>query len=163
MSSFDATHDPRDFPTSQSLKIQRTAVKFLGIDASPADLAPDDVGCAETFCDIQLAAGFKMPLYLSTTDLLNKEFLASKKWIRVGTPREGDAIIAATGEIGAGKNGITHGHVGIVMGYSGGGAIVASNNSYTGTFDENYTFASFVRRYRDKGGYTVYLFRRIAD
>jgi hypothetical protein len=36
-----------------------------------------------------------------------------------------------------------------------------SNSSATGLWTNNYTITSWVARYRDKGGYPIYFFRKI--
>lgn len=136
-------------------KIYQTAFDLLGTDASPKGLASDELGCAETVSDILFDAGCKIPVLVSTTEL--KHFLlVSKDWLRVSESAPGDVIISPTGE--GGKNGISHGHTGIVM----KDGKIASNDSATGLFKENYTLKSWEARYKVKGGYPIYFFR-LAD
>lgn len=137
-------------------KIYLTAKNWLGLDASPKDSAPDELGCAETVSDLLFDAGCIIPIMLSTTELVH--FLnTAKAWKRVYEPQPGDVIISPTGE--GGENGITHGHTGIVMDLPN----VASNDSRTGNFMKNYTLKSWSDRWEKKGGYPIYFFRIQAD
>lgn len=141
-------------PTPKGQKIYETALQCIGIDASPNDLAPDELGCAETVTTILNKAGIQMPVILSTAELF-KYLSAGIQWLEVPKPLPGDVIISPTGM--GGKNGITHGHTGI-MGLDGK---IMSNNSYTGTFEKNYTIQSWKARYQNLGGYPVHIFRKV--
>lgn len=144
----------QNLTTSQGQRIYESAKKFIGTDASPHDIAPDELGCAESVTEILRNAGFKMPVIISTIKL-HQWFKSKTEWLEVDTPIEGDIIISPTGM--GGKNGITNGHVGIVGAFS----VVMSNASSTGTFEPNYTIKSWYNRYSIKGGYPVYYFRRV--
>ncbi len=136
--------------TDKGTTIYQRAVSLLGVDASPNDLAPDELGCAETVSNV---AGIQ-PIIISTSALY--DYLAkSLDWVEVTLPIPGDILISPTGM--GGKNGITHGHTGIV----GRQGIVMSNNSYTGKFEANYTIATWTARYKTKGGYPIYYFRNV--
>ncbi len=136
--------------------IYRTALKFIGLDASPIDGAPDELGCAETVSNILIKAGCDLPVTLSTREL-NRILKNSARWklIPKNEAGIGDVIMAVTGE--GGKNGVTNGHVGIIFPHGS----IASNDSKTGTFIENYTYLSFQTRYEKKGGYPIYIYRRL--
>lgn len=140
--------------TPQGKKIFETAKTLLGTDASPNDLAPDEYGCAETVSDVLIASGFPMPVIISTAELY-KFFVGSGSWLEVPGCLPGDVIISPTGM--GGQNGVLNGHTGIV----GENSVIMSNNSYTGRFETNYTVASWTSRYKIKGGYPVFYFRRI--
>lgn len=132
------------------------AVKCLGTDASPNDVAPDEYGCAETVYDVlqrafPLNVGF--PFTVSTYTLYNA-IRASKQYIKVDQPLEGDIVISPTGY---GNGNLPNGHVGI----KGEKDLIMSNNSNTGKFEENYTLDGWKLRYVDKGGYPMLYFRRI--
>lgn len=147
----------KDYPTEFGQRIYVTAKASLGTDPSYLDLAPDELGCAETVSNVINRAGFAIPIFLSTTDLY-KHLRDSPNWAPVGTPLAGDVVVSPTGYGGA--NGITHGHTGIVM----DNASIASNNSIGpsfGRFTENYTYGSWKNRYAYAGHFPVYLFRRI--
>ena len=137
-------------PTSE--KIYNTALRFIGTDASPKGLANNELACAEAVSNILFEAGCVIPEFVSTTKL-NYFLKTSSKWMKVAEPLRGDVIISPTGE--GGKNGISHGHTGIIM----QGGKVASNDSSTGKLLENYTLQSWKERYEAKGGYHTYLYR----
>lgn len=131
-----------------------TAVKCLGTDASPNDLAPDEVGCAETVNAIHKKAfGFEIGGKLSTYQMYSA-LQKSKYFIKVDQPLEGDIVISPTGY---GNGNLKNGHVGIKGEYDK----IMSNASATGTFEENYTMKSWKERYVDKGGYPMHFFRRV--
>lgn len=131
-----------------------TAVQCLGTDASPNDIAPDEYGCAETVNEIhEKAFGFPIGGDISTYRLY-KALKDSPYFTRTEKALEGDLIISPTGY---GKNDIMPGHVGIV----GELSKVMSNSSKNGLFSENYTLESWSKRWKDKGGYPVWYFRRI--
>lgn len=133
-------------------KIYETAKSWLGRDASPEDSAPDELGCAETVSNILFDAGCVIPIMLSTSQL--RHYLETRgEWKRVQVPGPGDIIISPTGE--GGSNGMKHGHTGIVM-VSG---MIASNDSHTGLFLENYSLSSWRARYEDIGDYPIYFYR----
>jgi len=90
-----------------------TAVKALGTDASPNDVAPDEYACAETVWDI-LAMAFPLnvgfPFTVSTNQLY--KFLKNcSQYIQVDNPLEGDIIISPTGY---GNGVLPNGHTGII-------------------------------------------------
>lgn len=142
----------KNLPTSQGMKIYQTALTYLGKDASPNDLAPDELACAESVSDIINQAGFPMPIILSTKELYN---YLKINWLQITTPLAGDVIISPTGL--GGNNGITNGHTGIV----GLNGVIMSNNSATGNFLQNYTLSTWKARYQDKGGFPILFFRKI--
>jgi hypothetical protein len=139
-----------------------TALYFLGRDASPSDLAPDELGCADSVSAILFRAfGHKCGInYTISTSQMYYQLLSSDKWMMVGTPQRGDIIISPTG-MGDGRimNGrrITNGHVGIV----GDGELIYSNSSANGIFEQNYTVQTWKDRYTTNGGYPVFYFRKI--
>lgn len=138
------------------LKLFAKAASFLGRDASPQDLAPDDLACAETVSDIIHSAFGDFPAngstILSTAVLWQRLANHPKfKYVLDGLP--GDIIVSPTGS-GNGK--LAHGHTGIF-----GDQGIMSNESATGIFKYNYTLASWVARYRAIGGFRIYIFRRV--
>lgn len=143
----------KNLPTLEGIRLHESAKSLLGVDASPSDLAPDELGCAETVSNVINKAGFKMPIILSTRELFNY-FSREDSWAEVINPLAGDVILSPTGF--GGKNGITNGHTGIV----GLNGVVMSNDSPTGKFLENYTLKSWEARYKIKGGYPIYFFRK---
>lgn len=132
------------------------AVKALGTDASPNDVAPDEYGCAETVWDVlSMAFPFNVGFaFTVSTNQMYKRLSNSPLYIRVDQPLEGDIVISPTG-YGNGK--LPNGHVGI----KGEDNKIMSNNSSNGMFEENYTMAGWKARYVTKGGYPMAYFRRV--
>lgn len=133
-----------------------TALSCLGKDASPNDVVPDEVGCAESVSDILIQAFPKLdiPLIVSTNHLYNY-LESSRSFIRIDQPLRGDIIISPTGYSSKYPAPLPNGHVGI---FSDNNQIM-SNNSDTGLFDIHYTLDSWNARYRDIGGYPVIYYR----
>lgn len=135
-------------------KLYTIAVGSLGTDASPADEAPDELGCAETVTELiakvnpMIQWTNRLSTYYMRNDMKN-----GKHFIQVAYAEEGDICISATSS--GGKNGITSGHVGIYMGNDQ----IASNDSRSGLFEINYTLASWRRYFVEKGGYEMLFFR----
>ena len=140
--------------TNNRLRLYNAAVKSLGTDASPNDLAPDEVGCAETVNAVfKSVFGKEIGGGLSTA-LLFKVLKDDKRFMKVDQALPGDIVISPTGY---GNGGLSNGHVGIVAEDEN----IMSNSSATGTFETNYTLKRWVARYRNKGGYPIYFFRVI--
>lgn len=138
--------------------LYQTATSFLGVDASPDDLAPDEYGCAETVDNIVCKAlgafiGNGNSPTLSTSHLYI-ELLFNGNFAASDVPSQGGIIISPTGY---GNGALAHGHVGII----GTGQLVMSNSSFNGKFEVNYTIDSWRARYQIKGGYPVYFFRSL--
>lgn len=139
---------------SNRSRLYIAAVSVLGTDASPNDIAPDELGCAETVNAIHRKAfGYEIGGTVSTSQLY-KALLKHSKFIAVDSPLEGDVIISPTG-YGNGK--LSNGHTGIM----GKDKIIMSNDSATGLFKENFTLDSWRGYYASRGGYPVKIFRRI--
>lgn len=131
------------------------AITHLGTDASPNDLAPDELGCAETVNAIyKKLYGVEIGGGVSTYYLF-KALREHKDFKRVDAPMPGDIAISPTG-YSASKT-VPNGHVGIV-GFNGS---IMSNDSRTGTFEQNFTLDSWKRYYIDRGRYPMQFFRRV--
>jgi hypothetical protein len=132
-----------------------SALQYLGIDASPSDEAPDELGCADSVSKI-LSKAFPKSIKgsISTAELFN-QLNSSSSYSRIKLYLPGDIIISPTGKGKTGK--IPNGHVGIVSEKDR----IMSNSSATGTWEENYTVTSWVKKYREKGGYPIYFFRKL--
>lgn len=132
------------------------ALKYLGTDASPKDLASDNFGCAESVSNViaGLVRGF--PIVTGTWSLYDMLRL-SMRFTKVGEGREplpGDVVVCVTGQ---GRGSVPNGHVGIV-GLEGA---IMSSDSRTGKFESNYTFKTWDDRYVKQGKYPVHIFRLI--
>lgn len=130
------------------------AISCLGMDASPNDIAPDELGCAESVNAIHKKVfGFEIGGEISTNrmyQVLRKSML----FLQIDSPLAGDIIISPTGY---GNGRLSNGHVGIF----GENGIIMSNDSISGSFQENYTLDTWKQRYAMVGGYPIYIFRRI--
>lgn len=140
-------------------KLYETAVACLGTDASPNDAAPDELGCAETVNEIYYKAfgEYIETPGLSTTKLFAAMLDRADKFVRVTEPEAGNIIISPTGFSKIADTPIKNGHVGIF----GKEGKIMSNSSATGKFIENFTIDSWVERYKRKGGYPIYYFKRV--
>lgn len=136
-------------------KLYDTAVSFLGVDASPRDLADDEYSCAESWHEVYKKAfgSYFIPTNRLSTYWLRNAFIKSSFFEKVDNPQDGDTIIATTGM--GGTPAVPNGHVGIV----GLNGIVMSSDSGTGKWLANYTITSFRRRYAEQGKFPVEFFR----
>lgn len=132
------------------------ALAHLGKDASPNDLAPDELGCAESVNDIYkkvFGDYFYKGNQLSTYWMHKALREDTARFKRVFEPKPGTIIISPT-------NAFQTGHVGIC----GENGVIMSNNSFKdsagvkGVFDENYTFASWQRYFGERKKLPVYLY-----
>ena len=130
------------------------ALNALGTDASPNDIVPDELGCAETVNEIHKKA-FGVPIGGDvSTYRMYAALQASPYFKRVKEPLEGDVIISPTGY---GNIRIMTGHVGIV----GELTKIMNNDSITGKFIQKYTLKTWKERWQDKGGYPIHFYRRV--
>lgn len=127
-------------PQTNSDKIYQYAKAHLGMDASPNDLAPSALACAETVSNILFkATGVKVGgvIHTSTTTLyravLNSPSFES---VTEDDAEPGTLVISPTGYSGLGPQ--AHGHTGIVARFG-----ILSNDSESGHLEENYTKESW--------------------
>lgn len=131
--------------------LYHTALEALGTDASPSDIAPDELGCAETVSNIIRGVIPDFPVVTGTWtlwDILRNH----PRFEQTSVPMPSDVIISPTGT----GNGSFPGHAGIV-----GEGVVMSSDSRTGRFEKNYTLEEWMERYQKQGGYPVYFYRKI--
>ena len=137
----------------RTLKLYEVACSALGTDASPENLARPEVACAETVTYLisLVDSNIQWTNRLATFHM-RKDMLRGKNFESVTHPRKGSIVLSATDWD---KNGnINVGHVGIYMGDNQ----IASNNSYTGIFDKNYSLDSWTRYFKDRKGLDVLYF-----
>lgn len=142
---------------TDSDKIYETAKSFLGLDASPGDEAPSALACAETVNYIvQKATGRPVGGETSTAAMWNSLKSDSSRWgaIFASEALPGDIIISPTGSVSGAR--LAHGHVGIVAKFG-----ILSNNSETGTLEENYDIPSWTAYYTNFGGLQTLFYRCI--
>jgi len=136
-------------------RIYNQAIACLGKDMAPIH---NEFGCAEAVNSIvELAMGKPVGGGVSTYRMMEvlKNTPSRFKPISFSEIKLGDIIISPTGY---GSGGLQNGHVGIMS----DSLKIMSNNSRNGLWEENYTWKSWVARYRGVGGYPVYLFRVIS-
>lgn len=141
----------------------KVAQGFVGRDASPSDVAPDEYGCMETIDNIHKAAFgtyidlFRYSVQISTyrgySDLKNSPLF---KEIKEEEALPGDLCIFPSG-YGRSKSPIQNGHILMV----GENKTLYSNDSPTGKFIQNYTFETARQRWVVKGGYPMKFYRRV--
>lgn len=136
-----------------------TAFSFIGKDASPRDLAPDEYGCAETVSSVIQAAfpELRFPTVLSTRELF-AHISNSPSFQQLTEPEPGCIILSVTG---AGNGRVGNGHTGVVgkNAAADGTPWIMSNDSRTGTWEANFTLAGWRRYYEAKGGMPTHFFR----
>lgn len=132
-------------------RIYNFAKTLIGKDASPNNLAPDELACAETVSYILKSLYPTFPIITGTWtlwDYLKK----SKDFTEVLIPKKGDIIISPTGT----GNGKITGHTGFL----GENGVILSNNSSTGKLDNHFTQTTWKGRYQGLGGLPIYYFRK---
>lgn len=152
----------RDLSSQKNYTIYRAAVGFIGKDASPKDLADDEVGCADSVSSVlgfALGENVGIP-YTVSTNLMYQFLKASHDYIQIESAYPGAIIISPSGY---GNGGLSNGHVGIC----GEADKIMSNNSLdkgdwkAGTWQQNYTTESWKARYGTLGGFPIYYFKHI--
>lgn len=135
-------------------KLYQVTLESLGTDASPDNLASSEYACADTVTSLinRVDPSIKWTNKVSTY-YLRRDLKAKSKFKQINIPERGAIIISATGY--GGKNGIKNGHCGIFLDSTN----IASNNSFNGKLEQNYTLASWKNRYVTLGGYEVLYFR----
>lgn len=124
----------------------------LGVDASPRDLAKDEVGCAETVSTLLQKVWPDIPVMTGTYTLFDYLNNPKNGFVRVTVPTPETIILCATGT----GNGSMPGHTGFFM----DDMTIASNDSRTGKFIKNYDFGTWSSRYVQKGGFKIFLYKR---
>src|SRR3990167_7947938 len=121
-------------PLTNIEKLCRVAISYLGKDASPKDLASDELGCAESISNIihEIFSDFQSGIL--GTDSLKYALNKSPHFTQTLSPQKGCIVISP-------RTLTEYGHVGIML--DGGG--IASNNSKTGTFDVNYNWDLWIK------------------
>lgn len=147
-------------------KITRRIVLFeyaklcLGKDMAPVE---DEYGCMEAVANIAKRVGIIIGGGASTY-FANRFFRRSKKFKKIASfkpatgiknIRPGQIVISATGY--GGTKAVPNGHVGIIS----DGKKIMSNNSKNGLWEENYTLASWYKRYVTKGKYPMDIYEVI--
>lgn len=139
--------------------LYEAAVASIGLDMS--DRAPNELGCADSVNNVhEKAFGFEIGGGASTY-LLNEALSGSKRFARVsGSPQAGDVIMSPSG---FSSKGAKNGHVGIVGKNKApdGTLWVMSNDSFKGTWEANFTVASWRDYFGKRLGFPVHIYRLV--
>jgi hypothetical protein len=127
-------------------KLLKLAIASLDTDVSPDDLANDELGCAESLSTLIRKVLPDFPILLSTKDLDMKLFI-DKRFKRVNLPNKGRIIISP-------RTPAKPGHCGLWITNDR----IASNNSYNGLFQGNYTWESWVEEFIYKRKLHIYIY-----
>ena len=144
-------------PMDNTTKLYTEAVKSLGKDASPQDRVEDQLACVDSVEQIHYRALGEYicpPRGEISTLRLYQKIKNDPKWKLIIQPVPGALIISPSGM--SNKN-YKHGHAGIFM----LGNTIASNDSRSGLFIENYTWNSWNHVFRDKFGFPVFMFEHV--
>ena len=126
------------------------ASEARGSDASPRDIADDELGCAESVTNIIKQFLPDFPIITGTWTLWDKMDRDSR-FERVTNPKAGDIIISPTGSL---RNAPFPGHVGIMADDTN----IMANDSATGLWKVFYTIESWSARW-EAVGFPVYFYR----
>ena len=138
---------------SNAGRIYLACLAKLGKDASPRDLAPDSLGCAESVSEIIHTVFPEVPIITGTWTFW--EYMKkNSRFQETFYPSMGCIIISPSG---TSSKGAKNGHIGIF----GDNEIIMSADSRNGLFLENWTLKSWKLYYQDKLGFPIYFFRVI--
>lgn len=136
---------PQPIPVlSNREKLHELALSSIGTDASPDDHAPDEFGCSESLSAIIQALHHDFSSEILSTAQLANTLDDDKRFRRTVIPKRGCIIVSPrTSEI--------NGHCGI---WTEGERII-SNDSKTGLMKNNYSFASWVKTFKEGRGLRI--------
>lgn len=139
------------FFTTPKKTLLQLCEESIGIDITPEDTYPDMVSCAIT---VSTLINKLDPTFVKVAGTYTLwDMLAHRAdYERVTVPSPETIIISPTGT----GNGSIPGHTGIFL----RDGVIASNDSQTGKFLKNYTLDTWKKRYVDKGGFKIYLFKK---
>jgi len=139
----------------QSMRtLTQVILSKIGTDASPHDLAPDELGCAETVTTVKREHDGITPVMIGTWSLYVYMEHPANGWERIEEPEEECIVISPTG---LGKKG-TNGHVGFVIRLNGE-LVIVSNDSRTGKFLQNFSINRWLS-YFGALGYPTFYYRK---
>jgi hypothetical protein len=154
----DTPVKPRETPVPEEKPVQpepatdrlrKEALRWIGRDASPLNLAPQELACAESICTViasSIIPGF--PRDITSTATLATFLDGSKHFQRITFPKPGCIIISP-------RTGTVNGHAGIFL----TDKRIASNDSKRGTFEDNYTFDSWISSFKKGRGLRILIWQ----
>ena len=136
------------------MKLVDLAKSKLGTDFTDDNTVPDRVSCA--FAITTLLHEFDPDIPITAGTYGHWRWLQnSTKFVRVFEPQAGDIVISPTGTSSDPAHRLPNGHTGIYLTNN----TIASNDSATGLFKQNYTRESWRALFHYYGRYSVYLYR----
>lgn len=140
--------------TLKQQKIRDTALSLIGKHLTLDPNVPAALGCAEAVSYVLRAAGCTIPDGGQAGTAGLYAYLPTIGFIEVTTPQAGDIIFGVSG---TSINGSPHGHVGIVL----PNGLIASNDSNTGLFKQNYTIATWTQFFMKIEGFPIHYLRLV--
>ena len=140
--------EPKKTPEQIVVEAARSA---LNRDVTPGDEVPDGVACVAQLVAVLSKTENALPKSLTYTPYLLDVLKSHKKWKATLTPKAGCIIISPTvGET-------NKGHCGIFLTETR----IASNDSQSGLWRDNYSFDSWVRYFKTGKSMHVYIFEPV--
>lgn len=125
-------------------KVCKAVLAYLGKDLST--VVDNEIACAESVSRIIQKVYPTFPLIVGTA-ALHQHMKTDPCFKASLTAKAGNIVISPSG---MGK--VPHGHTGIMLDEQN----IASNSSFTGKFDKNYTLTSWVKYFRTANGFPVF-------
>lgn len=145
-------------PTVKSQKIYDTAKSLIGTHVIPLTAETDygRLGCAASVNAVVKTAIGEYVGGGASTALMLAYLMDLKRFepVLYKDAQPGDIVICATGK--SSRYPVAHGHVGIC-----GKQWIMSNSSEKGTWEANYTYATWKAHYGDAMGFPIQVFRKI--
>lgn len=140
-------------PMDKAQKLYDTAVACIGIDMSPADIAPDSLACAESLNGVYFKAfgeHLGTSAALTSTKALYESMLKDVRLKQIYTPDLGSIVISPTGYS---TKHASHGHTGVAGKFD-----IMSNDSASGLWRDNYEKSAWVNVFEKTLGFPTYYF-----
>lgn len=137
---------PTDDPEPATERLAVVAQSMIGKDASPKNLAPQELSCAEGVSNIIHKVFSDFPTDVLSTADLHTLLKKSPHFTSTLTPKRGCVIVSP-------RTAIQPGHTGIFI----SDTEIASNSSATGLFQNNYNFEGWIKYFRITKGLHAFI------
>lgn len=144
--------DPPKTPVGVSLALQiyNEAHNWIGKDASPKNAAVQELACAESVCTILHGVIPDFPLDIISTAVLAQTLEHHPHFASTDLFWPGTIIVSP-------RTATINGHAGIFL----SGGRIASNDSKTGLFEDNYSLDEWAKEMRVKRGLRILYFKAV--
>lgn len=144
--------EPPKTPVAASLALQiyNEAHNWIGKDASPRNLAPQELACSESVCTILHEVIPDFPVDIVSTSILAQTLEKNPHFVLDDVFGPGTVIVSP-------RTDAMNGHAGIFL----SGGTIASNDSRGGLFEDNYSIDTWVAEMRGKRGLPILYFRPV--